>query len=93
MNIQVPIPQLETVEAKIADFLQTVSVDISSYESVAQVALLGDDALDSLGLVQLTMFLGEEFDVAIEDEDFEPENFETVGRLARMIHAKMAGAA
>lgn len=92
MNVQLPLPTLASVEAKIAEFLETVSVDTSSYEMVSDVALLGDDTLDSLGLVQLTMFLGEEFDVSIEDDDFQPENFETVGKLARLIHAKLAGA-
>jgi len=92
MNIQVPVPTLDSVEAKIGEFLETLAIDVSGYSSLSAVPLLGDDTLDSLGLVQLTMFLGEEFDVEIEDDDFEPENFESVGRLARLIHAKLVGA-
>lgn len=55
--------------------------------------LLEGGLLDSLGVLQLTLFLGEHFGLEIEDGDFMPENFETVGHVASFIRRKIAGAA
>ncbi len=55
--------------------------------------LLEGGLLDSLGVLQLTLFLGEHFGVEIEDTDFVPENFETIGDVARLIQRKLPGAA
>lgn len=52
--------------------------------------LLGTGLLDSLSVIQLMMFLGSEFDIRIDDEDFTPENLGTVGRLVAFIERKKA---
>lgn len=44
-------------------------------------ALLGSGLLDSLGVIQLMVFLGEDRGIAIDDEDFTPENLGSVGAL------------
>jgi len=55
--------------------------------------LLEGGLLDSLGVLQLTLFLGEHFGVEIEDTDFVPENFETIGDVVRFIQRKLRGGA
>lgn len=55
--------------------------------------LLADGALDSLGILQLTMFLADELRIEVADEDFMPENFETVGNLVQFILRKQGLAA
>jgi acyl carrier protein len=77
------------IEAKIAEFLAAQSIEVPKGERVGDVPLLAGDALDSLGIVQLTMFLADAFEVEVEDEDFVPENFATVGSLAEFVHAKL----
>lgn len=54
----------------------------------ADTLLLEGGLLDSLGILQLTLFLGEHFGVEIEDTDFVPEHFATVGDLAGLILRK-----
>lgn len=50
--------------------------------------LLASGALDSLGIVELSMFLDERFGIAIEDQDFEAENFETVAHISAFVGRK-----
>lgn len=55
--------------------------------------ILDGGLLDSLGILRLMTFLGDQIGVEIEDEDFVPEHFETVESLARFAVAKLARAA
>lgn len=50
--------------------------------------LLTSGALDSLGILQLTMFLADELQIEVTDEDFVPENLETVGSLLQFVLRK-----
>lgn len=47
--------------------------------------LLSTGLLDSLAIVKLLSYLEDEFDVEIDDADFDPENFETIGSIAKLI--------
>lgn len=55
--------------------------------------LLGTGLLDSLAVVQLMVFLGAEFGIEVEDEDFTPENLGTVGSLGAFVERKRAASA
>jgi len=50
--------------------------------------LLGGQALDSLGLLQLVSFLESEFGVEIRDEELVPSNFGTIGDISRLVRSK-----
>jgi acyl carrier protein len=52
--------------------------------------LLGS-GLDSLSILQLMIFLGEQLHVEIEELDFIEENFATVGTLVACVVAKRGG--
>jgi acyl carrier protein len=38
------------------------------------------------------MFVEETFGISVEDEEIVPENFDSVGRLARYVRPKLGGA-
>lgn len=56
----------------------------------ADTRLLDGGLLDSLGILQLTERIEETFGIKVADEDFVPENFETVRSLARYISRRLA---
>jgi acyl carrier protein len=58
-----------------------------------QTALLGTGLLDSLAVIQLMVFLGDELGIEISDDDFTPENLGTVGQLLAFIERKQSPAA
>lgn len=48
-------------------------------------SLLSSGLLDSLAIVKLLSFIEDEFDVEIDDADFDPENFETLNTIAKLV--------
>ena len=51
-------------------------------------SLLEKGIIDSTGVMEVIMFLEEEFGVAVEDDEMVPENLDSVDNLVRFIHAK-----
>ncbi len=83
------IPTAEIAD-KIVEFFTNAGINIGGENDLDSFQLLEGDNLDSLGIVQLMIFLGQTFDIEIEDEDFESENFETVGTLKAFVARKMS---
>ena len=50
--------------------------------------LLERQVLDSLGLFQLVGFLESEYGVEIDDEELVPDNFGTIGDIAKLVESK-----
>ncbi len=51
-------------------------------------SLLDKGLLDSMAIVKLITFLEERFGVVLGDEEFDPDNFETLRAIAQLIAAK-----
>jgi acyl carrier protein len=52
------------------------------------VSFLEKGIVDSTGVLELVMFVEENYGVTVEDEDIVPENFDSVVQLARYIRRK-----
>lgn len=48
-------------------------------------SLLESGILDSLAIVKLLSFIEEEFDAEVNDADFDPENFENLRSIAKLV--------
>lgn len=59
-------------------------------EITPESRLLDSGLLDSLGILSLMEFLGEKVGIAVEDDDFVPEHFETVASLVAFVTKKRA---
>ena len=46
--------------------------------------------IDSLGILELVMFVEQEFGVKVADEDVTPENFDSVNKLVNYVQRKLA---
>ena len=75
-------------EAAILAFVARIAPPELSANLSSETALLGSGILDSLSIVELMTFVGEELGFEISDDDFTAENFETVGSLVRLIAEK-----
>lgn len=51
-------------------------------------SLLTSGVLDSLRIVKLIAFLESEFDVEVTDDEFDPDNFETIDAIAKLVTDK-----
>ena len=51
-------------------------------------SFLEEGIVDSLGIMELVMFVEETFKVVIEDHEITPDNFDSVNKLAHYIQSK-----
>ncbi len=54
----------------------------------AKTPLLEEGVLDSMRIMRLLSFLEEEFDVVVDTDDFDPENFESISAICDMVARK-----
>lgn len=84
MNMQSTVtPPDRDIEAVVHDYLAT---RFPALEPVGpDTPLLANGAVDSLGFLDLLMFLSERFGLELGDEDFDPGNLETPAHLVRFV--------
>jgi acyl carrier protein len=80
--------QQSIIEESVITFLLTRNAGAASVPIDESTPLLSSAILDSIGVLELVMFLAERFDYDIDDLDFEPSNFETVSCLAAFVARK-----
>ncbi|MGD1997040.1 MAG: acyl carrier protein [Anaerolineae bacterium] len=51
-------------------------------------SFLEEGIVDSTGVLELVMFVEENFGISVEDEEIVPENFDSVTQLARYVRSK-----
>lgn len=56
-------------------------------------SLTRSGVLDSMGVLELVMFIEERFGISVPDEDTVPENLDTVERIVRYVDGRTAGTA
>lgn len=79
------------VENKIRDFLaKNIIFSENGFSYGDDVSLLENGIVDSLGVMELVMFVQTEFAVKVDPLDVTPENFDSVERLARYVRGKPA---
>lgn len=54
------------------------------------VSLTQSGVLDSMGVLELVMFIEERFGVTVPDEDTTPENLDTVDRIVHYVDGRLA---
>jgi acyl carrier protein len=54
-------------------------------------SLLERGVVDSTGVMELALFVEEAFRIKVDDEDFVPENLDSVRNIARFVERKLAG--
>lgn len=81
-----------TLESQILDFIQDELLDEVD-DLDAGDNLLADGMVDSLGMMRLTAFIEEAFDITVPPEDFIIEHFRTVESLERYLVNRGVGQA
>ncbi len=52
-------------------------------------SFLQEGIVDSVGVLELVLFVEETFGVEVDDQEIVPDNFDSVGKLASYIRSKM----
>jgi acyl carrier protein len=59
-----------------------------AYEDDA--SFLEEGIVDSLGVMELVLFIEEKFEVKVKDEDLTPDNFDSVNKLGNYVQRRLA---
>ena len=60
----------------------------NGYPYPDDASFLEEGIVDSMGIMELVMFVEENFGITVDDEDLVPDNFDSVSRLAAYIQLK-----
>jgi acyl carrier protein len=63
------------------------------YQFSEDASFLEEGIVDSTGVLELVMFVEETFDIAVQDEEIVPENFDSVSYLAAYVRHKLGQSA
>jgi len=82
----------DTIDTRdlLAEYLSQRFPSLTGKQLDDATPLLEGGAIDSLGILELTSFLDENLGIEISDDDFEPGNFETFGRLMAFVERKQS---
>ncbi|HKZ70329.1 MAG TPA: acyl carrier protein, partial [Anaerolineales bacterium] len=59
-----------------------------TYPHPDEMSFLENGIVDSMGVMQLVLFVEEAFDINIDDSDLVPDNFDSISKLAAYIRRK-----
>jgi acyl carrier protein len=60
----------------------------NGYPYSDSASFLEEGIVDSMGIMELVMFVDENFGITVEDEELTPDNFDSVAKLAAYIRRK-----
>lgn len=79
------------VHTMIRDYIaQNLLFSDTGFPYSDDTSFMEEHIIDSLGVMDLVMFVEEKFGIAMQDEDVTPENLDSVNRLASYVQRKLA---
>ena len=84
------VKETQNIEQRIRQFILQEFPQANERSLGENETFLGSDIVDSLGIVKLIAFIETEFDITVEDEDFQPQNFQSIASLSEFVKTKLA---
>ena len=80
------------IETQIRDYLaKNILFTDNDFEYSDDDSFLEQDIIDSVGVMELVLFVEETFSLAVNDHEVTPYNFDSVNKLARFVRSKQNG--
>ncbi len=80
----------DDMREKIIEYIYDEYVEDDSMEIGDDTPLISSGLVDSFSMVSLKMFLEEEYDIKMTDEEASTEAFDTVARILDLVKRKLA---
>ena len=78
------------IHQKIRDYVaKDLLYSSNGFEYDDDDSFLQHGIIDSVGVMDLILFIEENFDFEVEDSEITPDNFDSVNNLANYIHSKV----
>lgn len=73
------------IEKTLIEFIKSEFLLEQQREQLSVEQSLLNEVIDSVGLMRLVVFIEEKFDIAVQDEDLVPENFQSIKKMNEYI--------
>ena len=81
---------MQNVEETIRTYIaKNILFSGNGYPYLDDASFLNEGIVDSMNMLELVMFVEEQFDVHVEDQDIVPDNFDSVSKLATYVRRKL----
>jgi acyl carrier protein len=78
-----------TIEAQIKDYIaKNLLFSSNGFQYGDDASFLEEGIVDSQGVMELVLFVEENFNVEVKDTEIVPDNFDSVSRLSSYIRRK-----
>jgi len=78
-----------SIETQVRDYLvENVLFSDGNFDYDDDASFLEAGIIDSVGIIDMVLFIEETFAIKIEDSEITPEHFDSVNKLANYIRAK-----
>lgn len=78
------------IEETVAKYISDNIIFTDRYPHPYDASFLNEGIIDSMNILELVMFVEEQFGVKVEDEEIIPDNFDSVSRIAAYVGSKTA---
>jgi acyl carrier protein len=80
------------IEARIRNYVaQNLLFSDNGFEYDNDDSFLQEGIVDSVGVLELVLFVEETFGLTVDDQEITPDNFDSVNKLAHYIRSKVNG--
>jgi len=77
------------IEEKISKFIaETILFSSNGFPHSPDASFLENGIVDSMNIMEIVMFVEQEFSVKVEDPEITPDHFDSVRRIAQFVKAK-----
>lgn len=77
------------IEEKIRKFIaETILFSSNGYPYPVDASFLENGIVDSMNIMEIVMFVEEQFVVKVEDNEITPDHFDSVQRITRFVQGK-----
>jgi acyl carrier protein len=82
---------IQNIKTQIRQYIaQNLLFSSNGFKYSDNASFLEEGIVDSLGIMDLTMYIQESYGVTISDAELTPDNFDSVNKVAQYIQHKLA---
>jgi len=80
---------MDTLEYRIRTHITQNMLFAAAYPHADDASFLEEGIIDSMNVMQLILFVEEEFGLRVPDQDITPDNFDSVSRIAAYVRRQL----
>ena len=90
MDKQMETVDVDVIREQVRDFLTVNFLFGANGQIDDDASLLEQGVMDPTGVLELVLFIEEAYDIAVDEADLQPENFDSINRVTHYVAEHIA---